>query len=79
VWNPIGVDVPLDEYESYVPTVWKLLEERAGVEAIAAELARICADTIELDAGTNHDAAETVRRWWYWRFEYPEELAADDG
>jgi len=79
VWNPIGVEVPLDEYDRYMPSVWKLLEARAGTDAIAAELARICAESIEVDAGTNREAADAVSRWWYWRFDYPEELAADDG
>jgi hypothetical protein len=79
MWNPIGFDVPLDEYERYVPAVWKLLEERAASEAIEAELARICAEWIEVDAGTHRAAAEMVSRWWYWRFDYPEHFAADDG
>lgn len=79
VWNPIGVDVPLDEYERYAPAIWKLLEERAGTDAIAAELERVSKESIEVDAGTNRSAAEIVSRWWYWRFDYPEELGADDG
>lgn len=77
VWNPISVDVPLSEYENYTPTLWRMLEEDAGVEAIAAELKRICDQPIELDAGTNGIAAETLKRWWYWRFEYPLELASE--
>jgi hypothetical protein len=77
VWDPIG-DVPVDEYERYVPTIWRLLEEHADVAAIADELTKICEGWIELDRGTNFKAAETVSRWWYWRFDYPEELAAEN-
>ena len=33
VWDPIGADVPLDEYTNYVPTIWRLLEEQVGEEA----------------------------------------------
>lgn len=46
VWAPIGVDVPLSEYEGYVPTVWRMLEEDASVSAIATELARISAESM---------------------------------
>jgi len=75
VWKPIGFDVPLTEYESYVPTIWRLLEERAGTDAIEAELARISSESMGIEATTNLDAAEAAGRWWYWRFDYPEELA----
>jgi hypothetical protein len=77
VWDPIGVGVPLDEYENYVPAVWKLLDQGAGAEAVAAELTRICVERIGMDAGTNAEAAERLTAWWYWRFEYPEELEAN--
>jgi hypothetical protein len=76
VWNPIG-DVPLDEYEGYVPQVWKLLEERADVDSIEAALTRICQESMDVDGGTNRDAAEIASRWWYWRFDYPEEMASE--
>ena len=77
VWNPIGFDVPMSEYERYMPTLWRMLEEDASVDAIAAELTRICEESITVDAGTNRTAAETLKRWWYWRFEYPEQLASE--
>lgn len=79
MWNRIGFDVPLDEYERYTPAVWRLLEEHASIDAIATELTRVCAESIEVDAGTNRDAAEMVTRRWYWRFDYAEDLASDDG
>jgi hypothetical protein len=75
LWDPIG-DVPLDEYDTYVPRLWRLLHDHAGVDAIEAELDEICERSIEMDAGTNHTAAERLGKWWYWRFDYPNELEA---
>ena len=77
VWDPIAAGVPIDEYDNYVPIIWKLLEAHAGAEAVAAELARICTDRIEMDAGTNRTAAELLTAWWYWRFDYPIEFEAN--
>lgn len=79
VWDPIAAGVPLDEYANYVPTIWRLLEEQAGEEPIAAELKRICDGRIGMDAGTNERAAEILTAWWYWRFIFPEEFAAGSG
>jgi hypothetical protein len=77
VWDPIAAGVPLDEYESYVGSVWHLLESGAGTETVAAELKRFCDEKIGMDAGTNDQAAERLVAWWYWRFEFPEEFAAN--
>jgi hypothetical protein len=52
VWDPIGAEVPLDEYEAYVPTVWRLLSEHADVEAIAT-----CLDTIADERMGEHRGA----------------------
>src|SRR2546429_4574815 len=67
VWDPIDAVVPLDEYESYVPIIWRLLSERAGVEAISGELARISQERIGGGRDTERDAAERLTQWWYWR------------
>jgi hypothetical protein len=37
-WNPIGFDVPEDEYDSCIPGIYRLLRERAGMAAIASHL-----------------------------------------
>lgn len=76
VWNPIGL-CPLDEYRRYVPAIWNLLAERAGAEAIAAELKRVCDEWLEVDRGNNEETATLLADWWYWRFEYPVELEAE--
>lgn len=73
LWNPIGAGVPLDEYDTYVPTIWRMLAEHAGPEVVAAELARISEEQIEVDRGTSLHAATRLTQWWYWRFEFPEE------
>jgi hypothetical protein len=53
VWDPIGAGVPLDEYETYVPTIWRLLQEHAGAEAVSAELTRLSEERmVEVEART---------------------------
>jgi len=37
-WNPIGIDVPQDEYDSYIPGIYRLLREHAGLAAITSYL-----------------------------------------
>jgi hypothetical protein len=77
VWDPIGAGVPIDEYESYVPVIWKLLHERAGAEVVSTALAQIAEERIGLDRGTSRSAAERLTQWWYWRFDFPEEFNAN--
>jgi len=77
VWDPLGAGVPIDEYDNYVPLIWKLLDEHAGAEAVVAELTRICTERIGMDAGTNQTAAELLTAWWYWRFDFPVEFEAN--
>jgi hypothetical protein len=67
-WNPIGADVPLDEYESYVPTIWRLLAEGAEVDELSAHLLKITDEQIGGGHGTERAAAELLTRWWDWRF-----------
>jgi hypothetical protein len=74
LWNPIGASVPLDESESYVPRIWKLLVVDASVEDIAAELRRIEQDRMDSTGNGTQAVAERLKDWWYWRFKYPDEL-----
>jgi hypothetical protein len=76
VWAPIPAGVPLDEYESYVPIIWTLLDEHAGIEAVSAALARISEERMGMGRGTSRAAAERLTEWWYWRFDFPEEFDA---
>jgi hypothetical protein len=77
VWDPIGAGGPIDEYESYVPAIWKLLDGHAGVEAVSTALAQIADERIGLDRGTSRSAAERLTQWWYWRFDFPAEFEAN--
>lgn len=77
VWDPIGAGVPIDEYESYVPAIWKLLDEHAGIEAISNALAQIAEERMGTDRGMSRHAAERLTEWWYWRFDFPEEFKAN--
>jgi hypothetical protein len=76
VWDPIGAGVPLDEYTSYTPIVWGLLHRGAAVEEVAALLTKIAVERIGVPATTSDYAAERLKQWWYWRFEFPEEFDA---
>ena len=78
MWDPIA-EVPLDEYGRYVPDIWRLLQEHAAVDAVEAELGRICTESMGLDRGDNTDAAQRLVDWWYWRFDHPARLDAEDG
>jgi hypothetical protein len=71
VWDPIGAGVPLDEYESYVPIVWKLLAERSDVDEIAERLDKIADERMGVAPGRGRAAAERLSNWWYWRFDFP--------
>jgi hypothetical protein len=73
LWNPVGTDVPLNEYESYVPSIWKLLREGAEATAVAKQLKSIVDSRMGGDSlGTEERAAEALTQWWYWRYVYPE-------
>ena len=68
VWNPIGY-CPLDEYESYVPGVWRVLAEGADEQSVAAHLTTVRA-TAEIGMGSyeqDETAARVLHEWWHWR------------
>lgn len=64
-WDPVGAygePDALDEYDSYVPTVGRMLREGAGGEAIAAHLREIETTMIEL-SGDSAVAAQKIIEW----------------
>jgi hypothetical protein len=68
-WDPIGA-VPLDEYESYAPPVWRLLAEGASEMEIAAHLGKVRESAMGVGGPENDQrAAATLWQWWYWQFE----------
>ena len=34
-WNPIGCGVPEDEYDSYIPAMYRLMQLRVSIEQLA--------------------------------------------
>ncbi|HEV7999465.1 MAG TPA: hypothetical protein VGP63_06275 [Planctomycetaceae bacterium] len=40
-WNPIGVDVPDDEYDSYIPNIYALVQQRASLDTVSSHLGSI--------------------------------------
>lgn len=56
-WDPIGSGVPNDEYDSYIPTIYRLMQDRAGVEGLASHLEKL--ETVSMGLPAN---AERNRR-----------------
>ena len=40
-WNPIGVDVPDDEYDSYIPLIHRMIQQRNSVDQLTLALGNI--------------------------------------
>jgi hypothetical protein len=49
-WNPIGCGVPDDEYDSYIPVIYRLMQARVSIEELAAHLQEIESQRIGLHA-----------------------------
>ena len=45
-WDPIGCGVPDDEYDSYIPMIYRLMQARVRVEDLAAHLLKLETDTM---------------------------------
>lgn len=57
IWDPIGVrgePRARDEYDSYVPEVYSLLQRGAAAEQIAAHLNEIATERMGLNANIEH-------------------------
>lgn len=68
IWDPIGVSgVPeaRDEYQSYLPQVFKLVREKQNEEAIASYLNMIATERMGLSALKEHDldVAQLLLNW----------------
>lgn len=55
-WDPLGVNdiAPRDEYQSYTPTIMKLLKSKSSIEKIADELFKIETETMGLTGSKEH-------------------------
>ncbi len=49
-WDPIGCGVPDDEYDSYIPVIYRLMQGRAGVVGLASHLEELETQSMGLSA-----------------------------
>jgi hypothetical protein len=49
-WNPIGVDVPDDEYDSYIPLIYRMIQEHKSVDQLSLALSDIESERMGLQA-----------------------------
>jgi hypothetical protein len=40
-WDPIGCGVPDDEYDSYIPDIYRLMQARVSIDGLATHLQEI--------------------------------------
>jgi hypothetical protein len=69
IWDPIGVrgePRARDEYDSYVPEVYSLLQSGAPVEQIAAHLDKIATERMGLNSNVKHSLV-TAHNLMDWR------------
>jgi hypothetical protein len=69
IWDPIGVrgePMARDEYDSYVPQVYALLQSGATAEQIAGHLDKIATERIGLNSNTEHSLL-TAQKLLDWR------------
>jgi hypothetical protein len=63
-WGPVGCGVPEDEYDSYIPVIYRLLQGRAGVVGLASHLEELETHSMGLSANAERHrrVAEMVLR-----------------
>jgi hypothetical protein len=69
IWDPIGVrgePNARDEYDSYVPQIYSLLQRDAAAEEIATHLDRIATENMGLNSNKKH-ALFTAQNLLDWR------------
>jgi hypothetical protein len=49
-WNPIGCGVPEDEYDSYIPVIYRLMQGQAGIVGLASHLQQLETNSMGLRA-----------------------------
>lgn len=58
-WDPIGVGnepYAQDEYDSYIPAIYRLLSEGADEHKLTKHLEQLATVSMGLSSGTDHDA-----------------------
>jgi hypothetical protein len=54
-WDPIGCGVPEDEYDSYIPVIYRLMQGRAGVHGLACHLEHLEANSLGLRSNSERN------------------------
>lgn len=57
-WDPLGIsdtNFPEDEYETYVPVIYRLALEIDCIEELVEHLSRIACDTIGVETNLHND------------------------
>ena len=49
-WDPIGCGVPDDEYDGYIPVIYRLMQARVSIEDLASHLQEIETERMGLPA-----------------------------
>jgi hypothetical protein len=65
-WDPIGCGAPDDEYDGYIPVIYRLMQARVSVEELASHLTNIETESMGLSGGRaverrNRRVAESLR------------------
>ena len=65
-WDPIGCGVPDDEYDSYIPGIYLLIQLQSDVEILAAYLQYVETESIGLRARpeVNHRVSKILLKLW---------------
>jgi hypothetical protein len=67
-WNPIGFEMPADEYSTYAGTVGRLLREESSADDIAAFLGsarrRMGLEHQDVDVQTDRRIATSLGAWY---------------
>jgi hypothetical protein len=50
-WDPIGCGVPDDEYDGYIPVIYRLMQARATIEELASHLTYLETERMGLSGG----------------------------
>jgi hypothetical protein len=49
-WDPIGCGAAEDEYDGYIPVIYRMMQARAGVEELACHLEKLETENMGLRA-----------------------------
>jgi hypothetical protein len=59
-WDPIGFGVPEDEYDSYIPTIYLLMQSCVGIEGLASHLEKL--ETVSMGLSVNTERNRRVAK-----------------